>query len=830
MTLEDKKRNFIKSNKFNLWKNKIITENKNNNNYSQAYEFLNQNKSKNKEVDEEYNENDDYKDFIINLDDVISNNNHYVSKYNEEEEQQLNSITPRIKDESIEAYYNYINNDNNNNVNNVNNDNNNINNNIDDKENANQIKINENNKNNIALDNKENNKIIQIDNETPDHKKNHSLQYKELMISKLADNEKKCGNNSELIKNIHLYYDNLEDNNLKSKVENNKEILNNKTQNENEEINRLNYLLSSKNFKEEDAKNIIDLQKTINDVVKKTNNTIQTIHSQSDIQKNQLKESQKNQNMHLKKSKSEIQILQNTQKNFEIEKIEKISLNMSVSQKNNIIATPLKVENIFITGNKNKNDSNTKVKKYKLLLRQTVNNEFFEKKNIAINKISNRETFNIINNSQISFGKTKVVDINSKTETIKIENEKVNNPDVLNEYTNGIDRIINEEMVERFLINTKNEGIFSCKKDKNKKYLGFALDDEYDEDINNKLNLKQVNKFKNNNKIKIDRNSIEENISNNIPKKISNSCKINCYNNKYKNYVINIQKKEEHTNNNNSSINFKNISDIKNNTLNLNKSEITISNILDMDISNSNNNINNYISNDQLQKKLCNDYEELFKKLSVQTTPYLKKNNKKVPYRKRNLNFDQYKKVNYNNSNEKSFSLIDMNFMERMEHFNNKKTNDIQKMQNYLTNIESYIHTFHPEMNSKSKNIVNIKNLTKSNSKQKTENVNNKKLINYDRINELYLDYKNRNIKIKKLTKENDIKNGITFKPYFIDYNQQMKKYKEKIGNIPYLNRLDIYSGKGLYRKRLTTSDKERKTKNSNNKSFNLTTSKRKYK
>ena len=175
-----------------------------------------------------------------------------------------------------------------------------------------------------------------------------------------------------------------------------------------------------------------------------------------------------------------------------------------------------------------------------------------------------------------------------------------------------------------------------------------------------------------------------------------------------------------------------------------------------MDISNSNNNINNYISNDQLQKKLCNDYEELFKKLSVQTTPYLKKNNKKVPYRKRNLNFDQYKKVNYNNSNEKSFSLIDMNFMERMEHFNNKKTNDIQKMQNYLTNIESYIHTFHPEMNSKSKNIVNLKNSTKINSKQKTENVNNKKLINYDRINELYLDYKNRNIKIKKLTKEND--------------------------------------------------------------------------
>ena len=821
ISLEDKKINFLKSNKFNLWRNLLISETQNyKTTYSQAHEFLNQNKLKNKENDEKYSEKDDYKNVIINLDDVISNENLNESNDNDE---QLNSETQRIKDESIEAYYNEASN------NNVTNNNNNFdNNNINSQENVNQITTNENKINKIDPIKKEKNKIMQIDIEEPNNKHNHSIRYKEYMISKLADNEKKCGNNSVLIsKNIHLYYDSLEGNNLQSKIENDNKISNYKTQKENEEMNRLNYLLSSKNFKEKDTKNIIDLQKTINDIVKKTNNTIQTIQSQSDLQKIILKESQKKQITHLKNSKSEVQILQNTKNNFEIAKIDKISLNISNSQKNNKIAAPLKVENIFITGDKN----NIKDNKYKLLIKQNVNNEYFEKNNNAVlNKISNRETFNIINNSQISFGQTKVVDINTKTDSIKIENEKNDNPKSIQSYENGFDRLINEEMVQKFLTNNKNEGIFSCKKDYNKKYLGCALDDEDEEDINDEKNMKIANKF-NNNAAKIDVNLLlEENLNNNITKKVNNNSNINKNYSKYKKCEINTRKNEEYTNNNNSSINIKNISAIKNNTINLNKSEITTSNIIDMDISNNNNNLNNYQNDEQPQKNIYNDYEELFKKLNEQTTPYLKKNNTKIPNHRHNLNFEQYKKVNFNNASKKSFSLIDMNFIERMEHFNNKKNTDIENMQNYITNVESHIYTFHPEMDSKSKNMVKIKNTIKTNSKQKTGSSNKKKNINYKRLNELYLDYKNRNIKINKLAKENDLKDGISFTPYFIDDNQEMKKYKDKIGSIPYLNRLDIYSEKGFSRKRLNTSDKVIKTKKSNNKVLNLTTSKRKYK
>ena len=126
--------------------------------------------------------------------------------------------------------------------------------------------------------------------------------------------------------------------------------------------------------------------------------------------------------------------------------------------------------------------------------------------------------------------------------------------------------------------------------------------------------------------------------------------------------------------------------------------------------------------------------------------------------------------------------------------------------------------------------MAKVKNTIRTNSKQKTESSSKKKNVNYKRLNELYLDYKNRNIKINKLAKENDIKDGISFKPYFIDDNQQMKKYKDQIGNIPYLSRLNIYSEKGFSRKRLNTTEKVTKSKKKSNKSINFTTSKRKYK
>ena len=54
------------------------------------------------------------------------------------------------------------------------------------------------------------------------------------------------------------------------------------------------------------------------------------------------------------------------------------------------------------------------------------------------------------------------------------------------------------------------------------------------------------------------------------------------------------------------------------------------------------------------------------------------------------------------------------------------------------------------------------------------------------------MDYKERNARIQKLAKENDIKDGISFNPYFFTNNKVHNKSKEKINKIPFLQKLEI--------------------------------------
>ena len=64
----------------------------------------------------------------------------------------------------------------------------------------------------------------------------------------------------------------------------------------------------------------------------------------------------------------------------------------------------------------------------------------------------------------------------------------------------------------------------------------------------------------------------------------------------------------------------------------------------------------------------------------------------------------------------------------------------------------------------------------------------------YNRINNLYLDYKERKNKLDDLTKEYYKKAGISFTPMINDNNKEIKEFKNKIGQIPYLDRIDIYN------------------------------------
>ena len=73
-------------------------------------------------------------------------------------------------------------------------------------------------------------------------------------------------------------------------------------------------------------------------------------------------------------------------------------------------------------------------------------------------------------------------------------------------------------------------------------------------------------------------------------------------------------------------------------------------------------------------------------------------------------------------------------------------------------------------------------------------NIKKKKKVDYNRINNLYLDYKDKKNKIDELTKEYYKNAGISFMPKINNKNSEMKQFKNKIGQIPYLDRIEIYN------------------------------------
>ena len=109
-----------------------------------------------------------------------------------------------------------------------------------------------------------------------------------------------------------------------------------------------------------------------------------------------------------------------------------------------------------------------------------------------------------------------------------------------------------------------------------------------------------------------------------------------------------------------------------------------------------------------------------------------------------------------------------MTFNERLEFFKNKKGSDIQKIKSHINTIENDIYTFCPKTNKiidtvpKEKKYKSLNKKLNNNSNSK-ENIRNK--INYDYLNGLYLDYKKRKVRLKKLREENDKEDGISFIP-----------------------------------------------------------------
>ena len=136
----------------------------------------------------------------------------------------------------------------------------------------------------------------------------------------------------------------------------------------------------------------------------------------------------------------------------------------------------------------------------------------------------------------------------------------------------------------------------------------------------------------------------------------------------------------------------------------------------------------------------------------------------------------------------KAVPITNISFRARMKYFSDKKQKNLEKLIKAKKDEEKKVYTFKPKTGENRLNVIKYDNYIN------TEINNNQRKPNYNRINDLYLDYKERKNKLDELTKEYYKKAGISFTPMINDKNKEMKEFKNKIGQIPYLDRIDIYN------------------------------------
>ena len=563
-----------------------------------------------------------------------------------------------------------------------------------------------------------------------------------------------------------------------------------------EEEYRIKYLISSKsNINDNDANNIINVKKSINKAIKNTRNYINKIDEYETS----------------KKSKEKLDTIDKNNINVMIyDSLDKLNHNInnqniseSSSNKKYFINNDLKIEkintkvinnfNIKLEPLSQKGNKNSRDKLYSI----TSVNEFSfapissSHKNDKNNIINNKKNLlNSNNNKKLE----KIQSINNLIEVNKSDNNIFDKYQQLLNNKIFDERLINEEMIQKFLENKKNESIFHYSNktinsyNYKEKYLGITLG-----------GTKRKKQSKSNNNILKSENSLDINInksdeeiinkSNNttLKKDNSNFITINKINNMLEEMFDEEKNKKlkgsisQTDNINNHKINLKKDLVKKNNNIIINNDNNNkIKPIKSYYISNNNNfthfnkqsclNVekNNKIKKDELHKNKNNKFQV-----------NIKGNDKKYLLNI-NSNYFTGNNTTKNSSNliskKSSFksNLSTMSFNQRQEFFKNKKGLDMQKIKSTLTNIENNIYTFVPQTN-KARNNLSKGKRSKSSTKMINYNISKeetKNKINYEYLNELYLDYKKRNFRLKKLREENDKEDGISFVPNIYKNNK----------------------------------------------------------
>ena len=217
------------------------------------------------------------------------------------------------------------------------------------------------------------------------------------------------------------------------------------------------------------------------------------------------------------------------------------------------------------------------------------------------------------------------------------------------------------------------------------------------------------------------------------------------------------------------------------------------------DYSNSVYNLLNNLDNNKRFDYNNYGYDDLINSINEPKTKKIPKRNisttNDIRLRKRDRK--SYLKTAFNDENKnksyilapmKGIPITNISFRARMKYYSDRKEKNLEKLLKEKKEKEKQKCTFEPKIGDNSLKVIKYNNMTE------IENNNKKRKVNYDRINNLYLDYKDKDSKIDELTKEYYKTEGISFQPKINDKNQEMKQFKEKYGQIPYLDRLEIYN------------------------------------
>ena len=203
-------------------------------------------------------------------------------------------------------------------------------------------------------------------------------------------------------------------------------------------------------------------------------------------------------------------------------------------------------------------------------------------------------------------------------------------------------------------------------------------------------------------------------------------------------------------------------------------------------------NYDNYYNYDDLVSNLSQLSRDIRSKYNSNTSKSIASKDKSriVP----DSTIENFQSKSYMLSPMHKVPITNISFRARMRYFSNKKEKNLEKMMKQKVEEDNQRYTFHPKTGSNKLNVIKYNNYGENNlNTYKDMENNSKRKVDKRRINNLYLNYKDKEDKIDRLTREYYKDAGISFSPTIIDRNKDIIKFKKKIGQIPYIDRMEVY-------------------------------------